>query len=90
MTNAIMVTRAASTAAQGGLALRRRTTMKTSTAKGTATNASRSMPGTASSLSINPGKSGVSMPLTTPATAIFSKSLREVSAVIASVTYASS
>src|SRR5262245_11501589 len=80
-----MVTRLAASAAHTGLALRRRTTKNTSTANGTATNASRNIAGAGASRSTKSGSSGVSRPLTTPPTAIFRNSLREVSAVIASV-----
>src|SRR5262245_10663542 len=80
-----MVTMPASTAAHTGFALRRRTTTKTSTANGIATSPSRNMLGAGTSRSITSGSNGVSMPLTSPPAAIFRRSLRDLSAVIASV-----
>src|SRR5262245_15078763 len=80
-----MVTTLAASAAHTGLALRRRTTMNTSTANGTATSASRNIAGAGASRSTTSGSSGVSTPVTRPPMTIFKRSLREASAVIASV-----
>src|SRR5215212_3722331 len=76
-TKAPMVTIAASPAAQSGLALKRRTRMKTSTANGTAINEMRSWPGKPTTWSISAGNSGVRMPEMTPPAATMSR-LREV------------
>ena len=79
-TKATMVTTAASPAAQSGLALKRRTRMKTSTANGTAISEMRSWPGKPTIWSISVGNSGVRMPETMPPAATMSRWLREVSA----------
>jgi hypothetical protein len=85
-TKAIMVTMPASTAAQSGLALKRRTRIKASTANGTAISEMRNWPGKPTTWSISDGNSGVRMPDTRPPAATISKLLREASAeVIAGV-----
>src|SRR5215204_1805498 len=76
-TNATMVTIAANRAAHHGLALKRRTRMKTSTANGTAISEMRSWPGKPTTWSISAGNSGVRMPEMRPPAATMSR-LREV------------
>ena len=77
-TKAIMVTRAAIHAAHRGLAASFRTRMKTRAANGIATSAMRKSPGVPAIRSISGTISGVRIPDSTPAPAIFSRSLREV------------
>ena len=77
-TKATMVMIAASSAAHHGLALKRRTRTKTSTANGTAISEMRSWPGKPTIWSISVGSSGVRMPETRPPTATMSRLLREV------------
>ena len=78
-TKAIMVTMAAASAAHHGLALHRRTRMRTRMANGIATSAIRKSPGVPLILSISGGNSGVRMPDSTPPAATFSRPLRDVS-----------
>ena len=77
-TNAIMVMIAASLAAQSGLALKRRTSRKTSTANGTAISEMRSWPGRPTIWSISVGSSGVRMPEMRPPAATVSRLLPEM------------
>ena len=81
-TKATMVMIAASPATQSGLALKRRTRIKTSTANGTAISEMPSWPGKPTIWSISAGNSGVRMPEMMPPAATIRRLLREVSAEV--------
>src|SRR5439155_18349650 len=81
-TKAIMVTIVASPAAHHGLALKRRTRIKTSTALGTAISEMRSWLGKPTIWSISAGNSGVRMPEMMPPAATIRRLLRKVSAEV--------